>query len=69
MEGLCPPPSSVKVSAVSSDKPADPGDQTCSTRLRTVKMNDNYANVLPIPSHLLSDLRMESPPPLGLLQG
>lgn len=60
---------SVGVSVASSNKPTISGDQTYLTRLRIVKINNNYSNVLPIHFHLLSGHRMESPPPLGLLQG
>lgn len=58
---------SVGVSVASSNKPTNSGDPYL-TRLRIVQTN-NYSDVLPIPFHLLSDHRMESPPPLGLLQG
>lgn len=60
---------SVGVSVASSNKPTNSGDQTYLTRLRIVKINNNYSYVLPIPFHLLSDRRMESPPPLVLPQG
>lgn len=59
---------SVGVSVASSNKPTNSGDQTYLTRLRIVQTNE-YGDVLPILFHLWSDHRMESPPPLGLLQG
>lgn len=65
MEGLPQAPPGVSVASSLTNS----GGQTCLTRLRTVKINNNYSDVLPVPFHLLSDRRMESPPPLGLLQG
>lgn len=60
---------SVGVSVAFSNKPTNSGDQTYLTRLRIVKIKTNHSDVLPIPFHLLSYHRTESPPPPGLLQG